>query len=348
MTDATDRRRLLIVTDRSDSAFTAHLRGDLFKESFAKNGWDVVFVDLLCMPTRLRALSSWMTKRRIIAMAPQFDAVYLLKTASLDLVRALKAQGRAKVIFDFTDALWRPNFQPAWHDLDRILESVDAVFTENEVMVAHARRHNPRIYDLPACTQTEKFDAARLLHRRRDDAGIIIGWVGSYSTSSALQQVREALDNVGSRHPGLKLRALGAPPESLPRFSHVEVSAQRTYDEETMIREILDFDIGIFPPPGDIEDYEARGTLKGVLYMSGGVCPIFQNAGGCRRFIVDGINGMLANDKAGWEEKLQTLVASGELRERMGRAALETVRSRHSLANVFTLTEHALLDVIGR
>ena len=94
MTRAGHGRRLLVVTDRSDSAFTAHLRGDIFKESFARNGWDVVFVDLLCVPTRLRALSTWMTKRRIIEMAPQFDAVYLLKTASLDLVRALRARGR--------------------------------------------------------------------------------------------------------------------------------------------------------------------------------------------------------------------------------------------------------------
>jgi len=348
MTGASDRRRLLIVTDRSDSAFTAHLRGDIFKESFLAGGWDVVFVDLTCMPTLLRALPAWMTKRRIIAMAPRFDAIYLLKTASLGLARALKARGGAKLIFDFTDALWRANFQPAWRDLDRILESVDAVFTENEVMVSYARRHNQRVYDLPACTRIEKFDAARRRHERRHAAGITVGWVGSHSTSAALEKVRAALDNVGARHPGLRLRVLGASADSLPRFLHVEVSAQRSYDEETMIREILDFDIGIFPPPGDIEDYEARGTLKGVLYMSGGVAAIFQNAGDCRRFITDGVNGMLASDAAEWETKLEALVSSADLRERMGRAALETVRKRHSLDNVYRMTERALLEVIAR
>ena len=347
MTGAKARRRLLAITDRSDSASTAHVRGDIFRESFARNGWDVVFVDLMCMPTLLRALPAWMTKRRIIAMAPQFDAVYLLKTASLDLVRALKARGRAKVIFDFGDALWRPNFQPRWRDLDRILAGVDAVFTENEVMVGYARLHNRRVYDLPLCTQTEKFDAARRQRRIRAATSVTVGWVGSHSTSMALQKVRDALDNVGSRHPGLRLRVLGASADSLPRFSHVEVSAQRAYDEEAMIREILDFDVGIFPPPGDIEDYEARGTLKGVLYMSGGVASIFQNAGDCKRFVVDGVNGMLAKDPAEWEAKLEALVSSGELRERMGRAALETVRMHHSLANVFALTESALLEVIG-
>ena len=346
MTDARGGRRLLVVTDRSDSAFTAHLRGDIFRAPFSSRGWDVVFIDLLCMPTRLRAFSSWMTKRRIVQMAPRFDAVYLLKTASFELVRALKALGRPKVIFDFTDALWQPNFQPVWRDLDRILESVDAIFTENEVMVSYSRRHNPRVYDLPACTQIEKFDAARR-DRGRRAAGVTVGWVGSHSTGAALQMVRAALDNVGRRHPGLKLRVLGASAESLPKFTYVEVSAQRSYDEETMIREILDFDVGIFPPPGDLEDYAARGTLKGVLYMSGGVAPIFQNAGGCKRFIVDGVNGMLANDADEWEAKLEALVSSADLRERMGRAALETVRSRHSLGNVFALTEAALLEVIG-
>jgi glycosyltransferase involved in cell wall biosynthesis len=348
MTDATGSRRLLIVTDRSDSAFTAHLRGDIFKEPFAAGGWEVVFVDLMCMPTLLRALPAWWTKCRIVAMAPRFDAVYLLKTASLDLVRALKARDGVKVIFDFTDALWRANFQPAWRDLDRILESVDAVFTENEMMLAYARRHNPRTYDLPACTQTEKFDAARRHHRRRKDAGVTIGWVGSHSTSAALGKVRVALDNVGARHPGLKLRVLGASFDSLPRFSHVEVSAQRSYDEQTMISEILNFDIGIFPPPGDIEDYEARGTLKGVLYMSGRVPPVFQNAGGCRRLITDGVNGMLANDAAEWEAKLEALVSSEDLRERIGGAALESVRERHSLDSVYKLTERALLEVLAR
>jgi glycosyltransferase involved in cell wall biosynthesis len=348
MTGATGGRRLLIVTDRSEASFTAHLRGDIFREPLERNGWEVVFIDLLCRPGIARVPSTWLAKRRIVALAANFDAVYLLKTAALDLIRALKAQGRAKVIFDFTDALWRPNFQPAWRDIDRILESVDAVFTENEVMLAYARGHNARVYDLPACTQTEKFAAARRGHRRRDGAGVTIGWVGSHSTGAALRKVRQALDNVGSRHPGLKLRALGAPSGSLPQFSHVEVSALPSYDEPTMISEILDFDIGIFPPPGDIGDYEARGTLKGVLYMSGGIPPVFQNAGGCRRFVVDGVNGMLANDEAEWEAKLEALVSSSELRERMGRAALETVQSRHSLASVFALTERALLEVIGQ
>lgn len=335
----TDRRpgSVLFVLDPLLGHTTVHVRGLMHRERLAEAGWRAEFVDL-------REVG----EERVVELAQHFEATYLLKVASLSLVRKLKERTRTKVVFDLTDALWQPFHRAhGWHDLEAILEASDAVFSENEYVCAFGLKHNPRVYSIPASTQPHLFDAARASMPPRTDDKVIIGWVGSNGTVSALDTIREPLRRLCSRHPNVELRIVGcSEPHRLAGLAGLPYSVRPTYDEAGMIDEIVRMDIGVFPPPLDLDDYRIRGAQKGMLYMTAGIPAVCQNAGDCARVIADGKTGMLADSLEDWFEKLDTLVASPDLRRRMGAAASQSIRPGHTYDHVFSKLHDALCSVI--
>lgn len=175
--------RLLFVLDPVLGHATVRVRGLIFQEPLERLGWSTEFVYLRERgaaddPTALRRRED-----EIVGRASEADAVYLLKVASLRLVRELKARSDAKVVFDLTDALWLPVHQRAgWRDLNKILRLSDAVFSENEWVCAYGRRFNRRVVPIPPCTQVERFDELRADVRRGDRSTTVVGWIGSSGT----------------------------------------------------------------------------------------------------------------------------------------------------------------------
>ena len=350
---------VLIVGDVLAGHITMQLRGLIFRELFEQAGWNVRFIakhpgfgikfyrNLRLRWRRLVPGLSRFSDRKIVSMAREFDIVYLLKVQSLRLVKALKEKTSAKVVFDLTDALWRPAFQKVgWHNLDAILETVDAVFSENHHVCSYGEKHNPNVISIPACSQVERFDELRREVRDTERDEVVIGWVGSPSTAQAIAAIREPLDRLGKEFPNVRFRAVGCDESMLPSFHHLKITARREYNEDDMIREVLQMDIGVFPPPSDFEDYNIRGALKAMIYMTGGVPPVCQNSGESTRVIEDGRTGMLANSQEEWYQKLRLLVESPQLRREMGQRAHEDIRKEHSRQAVFQELQEAFLAIL--
>jgi glycosyltransferase involved in cell wall biosynthesis len=115
-----------------------------------------------------------------------------------------------------------------------------------------------------------------------------------------------------------------------------------------MIREALTMDIGIFPPPSDLRDYEIRGALKAMIYMSAGVPAVCLNAGDAARIISDGENGMLVDHPDEWVSKIEALILNPALRESMGAKALGYIRTDHSLTAVGSALSRGLQTVLAQ
>ena len=318
---------------------TCQTRGLMFKDEYLRRGWDIRFLDY-----------RHSSPEDILRNASECDITYTLKVADLALYKTLKQQTRTKIVFDLTDALWTPVHQQAgWTDLDAILRLSDAIFSENEWVCAYGRKFTDKVFSIPVCLQAEKFDAIKATLPPRDPDSLVVGWVGSNGTVHSLELVRDALEKLSHKYRDLEFRILGcSDPLALPEFKDVVFTVLPEYNEEIMMKEMLNMDVGIFPAPFGLEDYAIRGGQKSYLYMVAGAVPVCHNVGDCAAKIKDGVTGMLVGKPEEWYAKLDALLGDKEMRRRMGRAASHEIRNGHSMEAVFTVLENSLLAVMGK
>lgn len=324
--EVTPGKRVLFLLYYPMGSITMHIRGTLYGDYLTAHGWQVTYLDV-----------ERCAEDAIIQAAARHDLVYSLKVPFLNLYLRLRAETRAKIIFDLTDALWLPHHRnTGWKDLESILAVSHGVFSDNEFVADYGRQFNAYVRVIFACAQVEKFEARQQSRPPRVDGKVRIGWVGTHGTLRAIEVVAPALRALCARHPEVELRLLCLSYQQArsPDLRDVPHSVVPHYDEDTMIDEVLDLDIGIFPPPFGLDDFAIRGPLKALLYMSGGRACVAQRGGDCALLIEDGVTGMLADSLQEWVDKLETLVSSPSLRQVMGKAAQNFVRGRNSLAAV--------------
>jgi glycosyltransferase involved in cell wall biosynthesis len=339
-------KRLLIVLE-SGATFSNLKRGFAYARFFAEHPeWSVEYADRKPPVSsvarraagrvgRALAPASWERRqlaardRAILDRARTCDVVYFLKTPAADLQRQIIALGGPRVAVDVNDALWLPlHRQHGFERLEDMLRAADGLICENAYVASRIRTYNARVHVVPDCTQLGVFDA----HRdrvTRDPAIVRLGWIGSWGTAAFLYAIWEPLEELFGRHPHLELRVLGAHRDHLPHFERVRWSAQRAYDQETMVREALAMDIGLYPL-FHVEDSLARGSGKAAIYMAAGAVAVCEDIGDNPRLIDDNVNGVLARGHQDWLAKLDWLVTHPEERRRIGHAGLETVRKQLS------------------
>lgn len=275
--------------------------------------------------SRLMRLVARLNEFRILAAARRHDVVYLSKVDSYRLLRGLRRVARARLVLDFGDALWLPGRTGA--RLGEVLRLVDAVTTDNETTANFIRQFNPCCAVIPDCPQVEVFDGRRGAVGKGGDR-ITIGWIGTPGTAYNLYVVWEALERLFTAHPKLHLRLVGAgfDRSRLPPFERVQFSEKPVYTQSEMVDEVLRMDVGLFPLQ-DVEASRVRGVLKATVYMAGEAVAVCSPVGQCKELIQDGVNGFLAGSTDEWVERLEVLVREPELRRKVARAGLETVRA---------------------
>lgn len=287
---------------------------------------------------RVRRALDTIGDRRIARLARDADVVVLVKVDSLALIRRLRRETRARLVYDLADVK-----HAKAREIDLILGSVDAVTVDNPRGFAYARAHNEAVHLWPPLAYVERFDAQRSSTRRGRDGDVVIGWIGSPSTASDLGLVQAALEAVSRAHPNVRVRLVGMPDdhEIVRSFEHVRATSRLAYDAESMVREVLDMDIGLFPMH-ESEDAAMHGTTKALIYMGGGAVALCSAAGEIPTLVRDGENGLLAASRAEWTAKLDALVRDAGLRERLAEGGLRTVRSANSLDRCFAQLRVAL------
>ena len=285
----------------------------------------------------VRAYQTYWERRQedeIVRRAPEFDLVYLVKTPHLPIYRRLKALGGPKVVMEMNDGLWLPFFKNNWWmDLDEIIAKSDAVICENGHLADYARRYNRHAHVVPDSPQLEVFDRLRGEVSRNPDQ-IVLGWMGSAENAGSLYRILEPLEALSIRHPTLHLRVVGANGSHLPMFENVRCTYLPKYNQETMAREALKFDIGLFPLYHN-GDALSRGTLKAMIYMSAEAAVIAERVGENPNLIREGVNGLLAETPNEWFEKLDYLMSHAEKRQEIARNGLNTIRTDFTTPIVF-------------
>ncbi len=355
------KMKLLVILALGPKLPSGYIRGLIYREYFIKNGYNVKYVNyfsnnLIFRFSYLRNLHSFVKEMIICLMARNYDIIYMSKVQSARLLKWIKKTSRARIVFDFGDALWLPAH--AIPEFNKVFDFVDAVTTDNEYTARRINKFNINCTVVPDCPQIELFDKMRASVSKSNDGSIVLGWVGSPTTAYNLFAIWEPLEKLFIKFPNLRLRLLGVGKVPfyqwlsgargyrkgvLPLFEHVRFSVLPEYTQSEMIKEVLAMDIGLFPLQ-DVEISRSRGILKASVYMSGEAVAVCSPIGQCADFIRDGQNGMLVKTQSDWEQKIELLVKDRDLRQKIARNGLETVRSQLKVEDSFKILNSVLTN----
>jgi len=177
---------------------------------------------------------------------------------------------------------------------------------------------------IPTCVDTTRFVPRA---DSRPAGPLVVGWIGSPTTTQYLEQLGGVLQSVSARH-SFVMRVSGA--DGPLAFDGVAIR-----DEPwSLAREVELFntcDVGVYPLT---DDEWARGKcgFKAIQFMACGVPVVASPVGVNQEIIEDGVNGFLAATPHEWVRKLGRLLAEPDLRARFAAAGRRTVESRYSLA----------------
>lgn len=291
-------------------------------------GWTV---QLERFPSGRYGVRTW--ERRELLRRSDVAVLHQIKLSGAE-ARLLAAYAPRR-IFDFDDAIYvrKPRHlgEPAddsWWRRQKFAATcrwVNVVAAGNEVLAAAAAAaHARRIVVLPTALDANVYRATTAT---RDDPPTI-AWVGNPENLVYLEILRPALARLSARHPTLRLRVISS---EFPDWPEVCIEAVR-WSPTAEVAALAGSHIGVMPLS---DDEWARGkcAFKLLQYMAASLPCVASPVGANTEAVIEGRTGFHARDAAEWEQALERLIGSAELRARLGAAGRAFVESRYGLHN---------------
>jgi glycosyltransferase involved in cell wall biosynthesis len=235
---------------------------------------------------------------------------------------------RTPVVLDFDDAIYVPDASTAnlWtrhfkgrRKVEALCRGAHHVTVGSAVLAEFASQHARAVTVLPSTIDTDVYT----VEPRPPNSRPVIGWTGSPTTvphlltlASALRRLRRELD--------FELRVIGGE----VAMAGVDVRCL-PWSAAREVEDLRPLDVGLMPLPDD-EWSRGKCGMKALQYMALAIPPVVSPVGANRIIVQDGVNGLHATADDEWVHALARLIADASLRERLGRAARQTVEEGYS------------------
>jgi glycosyltransferase involved in cell wall biosynthesis len=242
---------------------------------------------------------------------------------------------RKKIIYDFDDAIWLPNTSEEnklagrlkFHSKVRLICRWSyRISCGNEWLADFARQFNSRVVVNPTTIDTEYLHNPNLFPKKNNEK-IVIGWTGTHSTLVYLTQLIPVLQSIEKNY-SVIVRVISNKNPQLP----LQGFEYLPWRKETEIQDLNSFDIGLMPLT---EDPWSNGKcgFKALQYMALNIPCLASPVGVNTNIIKHSVNGYLCHSNVDWEQTLEKLIESSELRESVGAAGRQTVVERFSVVS---------------
>ncbi len=275
-----------------------------FRDLFRLYKYDLVYVHLWVTPLGL-PIFEWLYRKRARAIIFDID----------DLVYLSDSKSRANRFAAFLKGRRKPIF---------LMKKADHVITCTPYLDQFVRQHNTNTTDISSTINTDNYTPRTDYNLKNDE--LVLGWSGSHSTSRYLQLLEPVFRLLREQQVPFRLLVMGDPDF---RMTGIPVETL-PWKEEYEVQVISRFDIGLYPLPDEQWVYGKSG-LKAIQYMAAGVPTIATAIGTNFRIIVDGYNGFLVRTPEEWCQRIRELATDMELRRKIGRRGVETVRRHYSV-----------------
>jgi len=271
-----------------------------------------------------------------------FDMVFLQKRLLSLFTGHLLRKHSKRLIFDFDDAIMFRDFPRGdFHSrirenrFVRMMKNADMVIAGNDYLKKQAISYNDHIFIVPTPIDMKRY---RPKIYSRETPTLTLGWIGSSSTLYYLERLRSVWDRLFIRYPNIQLKIVA------DRFfdsDHIPVIKKR-WDSGGEMDDLHSFDIGLMPLT---DDPWSRGKcgFKLLQYMAVGLPVVCSPVGVNQEIVQHGVNGFWATHEEEWLEHLGRLIQDSNLREKMGKRAVQTVEENYALE----LWAPRLLEILG-
>ncbi|MGE4287464.1 MAG: glycosyltransferase family 4 protein [Salinivirgaceae bacterium] len=242
------------------------------------------------------------------------------------------ARSRAKLVFDFDDAIWLNDTSEANSNLSwlkkpektgEIIQLSDLVIAGNKYLADYARIFTNDVIIIPTSIDTNYHKPQPLAKNNP----VCIGWTGSSTTIKHFQDALPWLSRLKEKYGNnITFKVIVDAKMSWPELGIISTQ----WNKRTEIQELNTIDIGIMPLP---DDPWSRGkcAFKGLQYMALEKPAVMSPVGVNNDLIIDNENGFLAADENEWISKISALIESEGLRIRIGKAGRKTVVDSYSV-----------------
>jgi glycosyltransferase involved in cell wall biosynthesis len=246
-------------------------------------------------------------------------------------IEYLFSKSKAKLVFDFDDAIWLPNVSEHNKKLEwlknydktfKIVALADLVTTGNDYLKNYALKFNSNVMVIPTTIDTNYH-----IPKKTIKDSICIGWTGTSTTIKHFELIVPVLKRLKEKYQDkIYFKLIG---DSSYTNDDLEINGC-AWKLNTEIEDLTEIDIGIMPLPDD-DWSKGKCAFKGLQYMALEIPTVMSPVGVNNEIINHGVNGFLANTFDEWVDKISKLIESEELRKKMGEKGRETIKNNYSV-----------------
>lgn len=259
-----------------------------------------------------------------LACSPFYDVIFIHREAfpTKDYIfEWLFRRFAKKLIYDFDDAVFLK--KPA--KARAVIRMADSVISGNRFLKEYASSLNGEVYILPTPIDTDKYAPVTKAGRGGNEK-IVIGWMGTPTTSEYLKDIKNVFRAILNRYKNVEIDIVGGMSVDFlgAGLTH------KAWSLENEVRDLQGFDIGIMPMP-DNEWTKGKCAFKIIQYMAVGIPAVASPVGMNREVVQDSVNGFFASNNKEWIDKLSSLIEDASLRDSIGGRGRLSVESRYSV-----------------
>ncbi len=261
-----------------------------------------------------------------------YDRVLIQKVLFPGPIALMLRPFRSRILYDFDDAIFTTDESQhllgrlsSWRrrrSLPRMLAGASTVVVENDYTADYARQFCDHVETITGPIDTRRYTPCD----RPDGVEVVLGWIGSPTTTAYLNDILSAIARVAEERPHLVMRLVGA---SVVTHDRIRIE-HRSWSLESEVSDLASFDVGLMPLPDDSWT-RGKGGYKLLQYGAMGLPVVASPVGVNTEIVEEGITGFLADSEDDWFESLLRLVDDEELRSRMGNAGRDRIVERYSL-----------------
>lgn len=301
----------------------------------SENAWRQLYQPGNFLSKFLRIADGYRKRLALLTKIKKYDFVFIHREAApvgpplLEWIIAKIL--KKKIIYDFDDAIWLPNFSHSnrafsflkgYGNVKHICRWAWKVSCGNQYLCEFAAQYNKQVVYNPTTIDTENHHNKIKEHKGERP---VVGWTGSHSTLRYLLELIPVLREL-DKEIDFEFRVIADinPEFNLKNFSFVQ------WNKDSEIDDLLGFDVGVMPL---VNDKWANGKcgFKALQYMALGIPALVSPVGVNTRIVDHGVNGFICHDEKDWYRYLQQVLSNHSMLVEMGKSTRQKILDHYSV-----------------